>query len=94
MTDNERMIKVATATPIEKAKIDAIFNHADGDGKKPEADTRTVTYTEAAKRLGLSRPTVYRLTRAGRLRTVKLCGVSRIVLSSVVDFVNGKENAQ
>lgn len=94
MTDNERMIKVATATPIEKAKIDAIFNHTDGDAKKPEADTRTVTYTEAAKRLGLSRPTVYRLTRAGRLRTVKLCGVSRIVLSSVVDFVNGKEDAQ
>lgn len=94
MTDNERMIKVATATPIEKAKIDAIFNHTDGDTKKPEADTRTVTYTDAAKRLGLSRPTVYRLTRAGRLRTVKLCGVSRIVLSSVVDFVNGKEDAQ
>lgn len=94
MTDNERMIKVATATPIEKAKIDAIFNHTDGDGKKPEADTRTVTYTEAAKRLGLSRPTVYRLTRAGRLRTVKLCGVSRIVLSSVVDFVNCKGNVQ
>lgn len=93
MTDNERMIKVATATPIEKAKIDAIFNHTDTI-TKPEADTRTVTYTEAARRLGLSRPTVYRLTCAGRLRTVKLCGVSRIVLSSVVDFVNGKENAQ
>lgn len=93
MTDNERMIKVATATPIEKAKIDAIFNHTDTI-TKPETDTRTVTYTEAAKRLGLSRPTVYRLTRAGRLRTVKLCGVSRIVLSSVVDFVNCKGNAQ
>ena len=94
MSTNERLLKLATADAATLAKVDAVLNHTDGDAKKPEADTRTVTYTEAAKRLGLSRPTVYRLTRAGRLRTVKLCGVSRIVLSSVVDFVNGKENAQ
>ena len=88
MTDNERMIKVATATPIEKAKIDAIFNHTDGDGKKPETDCRLLTYTEAAKRLSVSRPTVYRLARAGRLRVVPLNGVNRILLSSVLDCVN------
>lgn len=94
MSTNERLLKLATADAATLAKVDAVLNHTDGDGKKPEADTRTVTYTEAAKRLGLSRPTVYRLIRAGRLRTVKLCGVSRIVLSSVVDFVNCKGNAQ
>lgn len=94
MSTNERLLKLATADAATLAKVDAVLNHTDDDTKKPEADTRTVTYTDAAKRLGLSRPTVYRLTRAGRLRTVKLCGVSRIVLSSVVDFVNGKEDAQ
>ena len=88
MTDNERMVRVATATPAEKAKIDAIFNHQDADERKPEADTRTITFTQAAKRLGVSRPTVYRLTRAGRLRTVALLGVNRIVLSSLTDFVS------
>ena len=82
------MVRVATATPAEKAKIDAIFNHQDADERKPEADTRTITFTQAAKRLGVSRPTVYRLTRAGRLRTVALLGVNRIVLSSLTDFVN------
>lgn len=88
MTDNERMIKVAMATPADKAKIDAILDHRDTNERKPEPDTRTITFTQAAKRLGISRPTVYRLTRIGRLRTVKLCGVNRVVLSSVVDFVN------
>lgn len=82
------MVRVATATPAEKAKIDAIFNHQDADERKPEADTRTITFTQAAKRLGVSRPTVYRLTRAGRLRTVALLGVNRIVLSSLTDFVS------
>ena len=43
---------------------------------------------ELAERLGVSRPTIYRLARAGRLRTVKLCGVNRVVLSSLSDFVS------
>ena len=87
MSATERMQKLLTASPTMLAKIDKVLDGED-TSPKPEADTRTVTYTEAARRLGLSRPTIYRLTRAGRLRTVKLCGVSRIVLSSVVAFVN------
>lgn len=83
------MIRVATATPAEKAKIDAIFNHQDaGERVREMVDARLLTYTETARMMKLSRPTIYRLTRAGRLRTVKLCGVNRVVLSSVVDFVN------
>ena len=85
MSATERMQKLLTASPTMLAKIDKVLDGED-TSPKPEADTRTVTYTEAARRLGLSRPTIYRLTRAGR--TVKLCGVSRIVLSSVVAFVN------
>ena len=87
MSTNERLLKLATADAATLAKVDAVLNHTDTTSK-PEADTRTITFTQAAKRLGVSRPTVYRLTRAGRLRTVALCGVNRIVLSSVVDFVN------
>ena len=87
MGTNERLLKLATADAATLAKVDAVLNHTDTT-HKPEADTRTCTFTEAARRLGVSRPTVYRLTRSGRLRTVKLCGVSRIVLSSVVDFVS------
>ena len=89
MTDNERMIRVATATPAEKAKIDAIFNHQDaGERVREMVDARLLTYTETARMMKLSRPTIYRLAKAGRLRTVKLCGVNRVVLSSVVALVN------
>ena len=87
MSSNERLLKLATADAATLAKVDAVLNHTDTT-TKPEADTRTCTYTQAAKRLGVSRPTIYRLVKAGRLRTVALCGVNRIVLSSVVDFVN------
>ena len=87
MSATERMQKLLTASPTMLAKIDKVLDGA-ATSPKPEPDTRTITFTQAAKRLGVSRPTVYRLTRAGRLRTVKLCGVNRVVLSSVVDFVN------
>lgn len=87
MSATERMQKLLTASPTMLAKIDKVLDGEDTN-PKPEADVRTCTLTQAAKRLGISRPTVYRLIRAGRLRTVALCGVNRVVLSSVVDFVN------
>ena len=87
MSATERMQKLLTASPTMLAKIDKVLDGED-TSPKPEPDTRTITFTQAAKRLGVSRPTVYRLTRAGRLRTVKLCGVNRVVLSSLTDFVN------
>ena len=52
------------------------------------ANILVMTYTEAAKRLNLSRPTVYRLAKAGRLEVVPLDGVNRIRLKSVIDFAN------
>lgn len=90
MTDNERMIKVAMATPADKAKIDAILDHRDITERVRETvDARLLTYTETARMMKLSRPTVYRLVRAGRLKTMPLNGTSRIIYSSVVDCLNG-----
>ena len=89
MTDNERMIRVATATPAEKAKIDAIFNHQDADDRVREmVDARLLTYTETARMMKLSRPTIYRMVKAGRLKTMPLNGTSRIIYSSIVDCLN------
>jgi excisionase family DNA binding protein len=84
---NERMLKIATANPAVLARVDAILC-GDATAQKPEADVRLVTYTEAAKRMGVSRPTVYRLAKAGRLEIVPLNGVNRIRLQSVVDCVS------
>lgn len=94
MTKEERLGKLYTATPAELAQIDAIL-----EGKytppttKHEEDTRMITFTEAAKRLNLSRPTVYSLVRKGRLDARPLNGVSRIRLQSVFDYANGLRSA-
>ncbi len=84
---NERMLKIATANPAVLARVDAVLC-GDTTAQKPEACLRLITYTEAAKRMGVSRPTVYRLAKAGRLEIVPLNGVNRIRLQSVVDCVS------
>ena len=88
----ERMQKILTANPKVLARIDAVL---DGTDAMPqlEKDCRLVTYTEAARRLSVSRPTIYRLARVGRLDVVPLNGVNRIRLQSVIDFTNGRNIA-
>jgi len=85
---NDRLIKLATASQSVLARIDAILCGEDTTSGKQDTDCRTITFSEAARRMGLSRPTVYRLAKAGRLHTVPLNGVSRILLSSVVECVS------
>ena len=82
------MQKILTASPTMLAKIDRVLDGTDTTHDRPEADCRLVTYTEAARRLSVSRPTIYRLARAGRLEVVPLNGVNRIRLQSVVDCVS------
>ncbi len=89
MSERERMMKLLAANPQTLAKVDAVLDGTDGKPDKADADCRLVTFTEAAKRLNLSRPTVYRLAKAGRLEVVPLDGVNRIRLKSVIDFANG-----
>lgn len=93
MGEKERMMKLLAANPATLAKVDSVLNGTDSRDRKTErkgdADLRLITYTEAARRLCLSRPTVYRLVQLGRLASVKLNGVSRIRLSSVAEFAEG-----
>lgn len=89
MTTDSRMIKLLAATPQVLAKIDAVLSGTDGRPDKADVDARLITYTEAARRLNLSRPTVYRLVKLRRLEVVPLDGVSRVRLQSVIDFANG-----
>lgn len=89
MSERERMMKLLAANPATLAKIDAVLDGTDGKATRADDDCRLVTYIEAAKRLNLSRPTVYRLVKLGRLETVPLDGVNRIRLKSVIAFANG-----
>ena len=91
MPTNQRLIKLATADAATLARIDAILDHRDlNERVRENVDNRLVTISDAAKQTHLSRPTIYRLIASGKLRTVELNGVRRVVLSSITEFVNGK----
>ena len=85
MGTDERLSKLLKASPTTLEKIDAIL-----DGRaRPDAadiDLRTITLKEAAIRLGVSRPTVYRLIRSRALETVLIGGYDRIPLRSLVAY--------
>lgn len=90
MSTNERLLKLATADAATLAKVDAVLDHRDASERVRETvDARLLTYTETARMMKLSRPTIYRLVRAGRLKTMPLNGTSRILYSSVADCING-----
>ena len=88
MSERERMMKLLAANPQTLAKVDAVLDGTDGKPDKADADVRLCTFTTAARMLGVSRPTVYRMTRLGRLATVRLGGTNRILMRSVFDFAN------
>ena len=90
---NQRILKIATADTKTLARVDSILTGEDTSPVPIERENRLVTYTDAARRTGLSRPTVYRLAKAGRLDVVELNGVNRITLASLNSFISGERPA-
>ena len=90
---NQRILKIATADTKTLARIDSILTGEDTSPVPVEKEIRLLTYTDAARRTGLSRPTVYRLAKAGRLDVVELNGVNRITLASLNSFISGERPA-
>ena len=91
LSTNDRLLKLATADARTLARVDAVLTGDDtATATFRDEDCRTVTFTDAAKRLGCSRPMVYALTKAGRLDVVAMNGVRRIRVQSITDFANGK----
>lgn len=78
----------------DKAKqLLAVYDNAGTNTNSQDGDCRLVTFTTAAKMMRISRPTVYRLVRTGKLETVPLDGVSRIRLASVFEFAGKRRSA-
>ena len=90
---NQRILKIATADTKTLARIDSILTGEDTSPVPIERENRLVTDTDAARRTRLSRPTVYRLAKAGRLDVVELNGVNRITLASLNSFISGERPA-
>lgn len=85
MTAQERIMKICAASPALLAKVDAVLNGDDSVVPKADPDLRTCTITEAARRYRISRPTMYRMIKSGRVRTIPLNGVSRVLIQSLAD---------
>lgn len=82
------MMKLLTAQPEVLAKVEAIL-----ENRQPEAipsDRRLLTLGEAAKVLSISRMTVYRMARDGRLPFVETrAGRHRIPSNALTALLNG-----
>lgn len=91
MTTDERLARmlaapaevIACVDRVLAAPVNVIANvHMTLDGDNPLE--RSVTAKEAADRLHVSRPTVYRMVKSKELETVMVHGVPRIWLPSVL----------
>jgi excisionase family DNA binding protein len=75
-----------TITAEINAAVAAIEARASAP-KRPDigdnGDPLLLSYKEAAEQLGISRATIWRWAKAGRLRTVRVGHVSRITAASV-----------
>ena len=87
MNTNERLMKLATASPAVLAKVDAVLNGRAAD-RSADKDCRLVTLAEAAKMLQISRPTLGRLIKSGRISSVTLGVSPRVPIAAIHDFVN------
>ncbi len=55
-------------------------------------DALLMNVTDAARKLGLGRSITYELIRAGQLRSVKIGGARRVLVSDLADFVSRLES--
>ena len=84
MTTNERLKMVMDAPREILERVDLVLCGRDVAPVDDELKNRTITAMEAAKRLGVSRPTVYRMVKDKELLTVTIRGIPRIWLPSVL----------
>ena len=74
MSLNEVLPRLATATPDQLAAVSCLLDgQSQATSTRPQ-DMRLLTMVEVSQTLGLSRMSVWRLTRSGKLKTIKTSG--------------------
>jgi len=82
--------KIMTADEATLAKVEEVLT---GKTDTPQ-DRRLLNYRQAAEALGVSKTSIRRLAREGKLIAVETrLGRKRILSQSITDFVSGKNNA-
>lgn len=88
MTVEKRIALVLAATPDVLKRIDRILSGEPTEGATDPGDRRLLSLQQAAGALGVSRTTIWRLLKAGRLPTVELRpGSRRVPSAAITDFV-------
>ncbi len=81
------MARLLAATPSELKKIEAVFT---GEGATEPTDRRLYNIQQAARELNISRTSVWRLLKSGRLPFVELRkGSRRIPSEAITALVKG-----
>ena len=90
MTTERRMTLLLAATPDVLRRVDRILSGEPIEGAT-DPDRRLLSIAQAAVALGVSRTTIWRLLRDGRLPSVELRagGSRRIPSAAVTAFVKG-----
>ena len=76
-----------------RAKIEMLLAGDESIVPPPIADARTCSQSQAARRLGVSRATAIAWMRAGRLRSINVGGIPRVLLSSIDAIARGHVDA-
>lgn len=69
---------------------DVLSHREDTSPSKGERETRLITQAEAAKRLGVSTTTVWRLIKEGSLSVISVRGKQRVRLASLTQYALGE----
>ena len=87
-------IITAVAVTTDKALLarvaDVLSHREDTSPSKGERETRLITQAEAAKRLGVSTTTVWRLIKEGSLSVIPVRGKQRVRLASLTQYALGE----
>lgn len=91
MNDKDRFQKLLTASPEVLEKVDSVLEGR-AQPLSENINLMTLTLLEAAKRIGVSRPTIYRLVKRGELETVLIGGLERVRLESLINLATKKSS--
>lgn len=90
METNARLMKLLAANPAQLEQIDAILEGSLPDNRRDPDEPLLVGVGNAARRLGISRSTLWRMISSNRLRKIELYpGAYRVRVSDLHALASG-----
>ena len=90
MTTEKRLSAILAATPDVLRRVDRVLTGEPAEGATDPGDRRLLSIAQTARALNLSRTSIWRMLRDGRLPCVELRpGSRRVPSQAVTEFVKG-----